>query len=64
MLRLALIGGAAGLAVTVSVMRGVNVGDPALLSAILGTLVVTATAGAALPAWRATRVDPADVLRE
>lgn len=64
MLRLALIGGAAGLAVTASVMRGVRIGDPGLLAAIVGTLVITATAGAALPAWRATRVDPAAVLWE
>ncbi|MEJ2217037.1 MAG: ABC transporter permease [Gemmatimonadota bacterium] len=64
MLRLALIGGGAGLVVTVSVMRGVSIADPTLLAAIAGTLVVTATAGAALPAWRATRVDPAAVLRE
>ncbi|MEJ2678189.1 MAG: hypothetical protein P8174_03830 [Gemmatimonadota bacterium] len=64
MLRLAFIGGAAGLTVTVSVMRGVRVGDPTLLAAILGALILTATAGAALPAWRATHVDPAAVLRE
>lgn len=64
MLRLAFIGGAAGLAVTASVVRGVAIGDPELLAAILGTLMATAAAGAALPAWRATRVDPAAVLRD
>jgi putative ABC transport system permease protein len=37
--------------------------DPATFAVVTIAVVVAATAAAALPAWRATRVDPIEALR-
>jgi predicted permease len=37
--------------------------DPAVFAAVVGLVVVVAAAASLVPAWRATRVDPAEVLR-
>ena len=37
--------------------------DPLVLTATVVLLILTALAAASIPAWRATRIDPADVLR-
>jgi putative ABC transport system permease protein len=47
-----------------SQLYGVHAGDPATIIAVAVLLGVTALVANLLPAWRATRVDPAVVLRE
>ncbi len=37
--------------------------DPLVLAAVVVALMATALAAASIPAWRATRIDPAEVLR-
>jgi predicted permease len=37
--------------------------DPVVFAAVVAILIATALAAASIPAWRATRIDPADVLR-
>ncbi len=37
--------------------------DPLVFAAVIAILISTALAAASIPAWRATRIDPADVLR-
>jgi ABC-type antimicrobial peptide transport system permease subunit len=37
--------------------------DPAVFGAIAGTVLAVATVASLLPAWRATRIHPAEVLR-
>jgi ABC-type lipoprotein release transport system permease subunit len=37
--------------------------DPLVLIAVVATLLIVATLACALPAWRASRVDPASALR-
>jgi len=37
--------------------------DPLVLAAVVVLLILTALAAASIPAWRATRIDPAEVLR-
>lgn len=37
--------------------------DPAVMGAVAGVMLAVAAAAAGLPAWRASRVDPADALR-
>ena len=37
--------------------------DPLVLAAVVVVLILTALAAASIPAWRATRIDPAEVLR-
>jgi len=55
---------AAGLARVVSVaLVGVGPADPVVYAAATGFTVVVALASAAIPAWRALRVDPAVALR-
>ena len=46
-----------------SLLYGVTAADPMAFSAAVGALLVLALAACALPAWRATRVDPIIVLR-
>ena len=53
---------AAGHAVR-SFLFGVKPLDPASLAAAVAVLLLTGTMAAALPAWRATRVDPMEALR-
>jgi putative ABC transport system permease protein len=68
---LALIGIGVGLATAFALSRliesqlyGVHAGDPATMALVAGLLAVTALTANLIPAWRATRVDPAVVLRE
>jgi putative ABC transport system permease protein len=70
-LLLAAIGVAGGLAgafaisrVLSSLLFGVQPTDPATMAAVVGTIAVVATVACALPAWRASRVDPIVVLRD
>jgi predicted permease len=70
-LLLAAVGVAAGLAgafalsrVLSSLLFGVQPTDPATMATVVGTIAVVATVACALPAWRASRVDPIVVLRE
>jgi hypothetical protein len=37
--------------------------DPLVLATVVVPLILTALAAAWIPAWRATRIDPAEVLR-
>ena len=70
-LLLAAVGVAAGLTgafalsrVLSSLLFGVQPTDPATMAAVVGTIAIVATVACALPAWRASRVDPIVVLRE
>jgi putative ABC transport system permease protein len=67
---LALIGVAAGLATFAGVARflagflfGVGPADPLTLSVVACTLLAVAGVASAVPAWRASRIDPLDALR-
>ena len=42
---------------------GIDAGDPATYASVVALLVTVALAAAALPAWRATRIPGAQVLR-
>ena len=60
------IGGAGALAaggLLTRLLFGVRSSDPATFAAVAVVLVAVALAAAALPAWRAARVDPASTLR-
>ncbi|HEX3157323.1 MAG TPA: hypothetical protein VHQ45_02305, partial [Gemmatimonadaceae bacterium] len=46
-----------------SLLHGVSAGDPVILGSAAATLTLVALAAAALPAWRASRVDPVVALR-
>ncbi|HEX3276503.1 MAG TPA: ABC transporter permease [Gemmatimonadales bacterium] len=68
---LALIGIVVGLAAALALSRviasqlyGIHPGDPATMLLVAGLLAVTALTANLIPAWRATRVDPAVILRE
>jgi len=43
---------------------GVQPRDPVTVGGVILVITVTAAAAAALPAWRASRTDPAIVLRD
>jgi predicted permease len=65
------IGSAAGVAATTmlsrplsSLLYGVTASDPAVLSGAVACLFAVAMAAAAIPAWRAARVDPLVALRQ
>jgi hypothetical protein len=61
------LGGAGSIAlqsVVAGQLYGVKPLDPLVLSAVVGTLALVGLAACALPARRATRVDPVTVLRE
>jgi predicted permease len=47
-----------------SLLYGVDARDPATLIGAAGVLVAVATLAGLLPAWRASQIDPAKVLRE
>ena len=66
----ALIGIAAGAIAALAASRtmtklvyGVSAADPLTLIAVTGTLALVALLASLLPAWRASRLDPSDVLR-
>jgi putative ABC transport system permease protein len=68
---LALTGIVVGLGAAVALSRliesqlyGIHAGDPGTMALVAGLLGFTALAANLVPAWRATRVDPAVVLRE
>jgi putative ABC transport system permease protein len=70
-LLLAAIGVAGGLAGAVALSRvlssllfGVQPTDPATMAAVVATITVVAAIACALPAWRASRLDPIVVLRD
>ncbi|MEX0900301.1 MAG: ABC transporter permease [Gammaproteobacteria bacterium] len=67
---LAGIGAMAGLVIAVigarvleSFVFGVSARDPATLTAIIALMLAVAFAASALPAWRATRINPMEALR-
>jgi len=69
--KLVLIGLAAGLALTLALGRllntllfGVSAFDPTVLALVCGLLLLVALAASAVPAWRATRIDPVFALRQ
>jgi predicted permease len=62
-LGLGLAGAVALNRVAASLLFGVRPTDPGTMAAVVGTIVVVAAAACALPAWRASRVDPIVVLR-
>jgi putative ABC transport system permease protein len=47
-----------------SQLYGIHAGDPGTIAGVAALLGLTALAANLIPAWRATRVDPAVVLRE
>jgi putative ABC transport system permease protein len=62
----ACIGIAGGLATTrvlQSELFETQAADPAIFAIVFVVLLATAVAAASIPAWRATRIDPAEVLR-
>lgn len=68
---LAGIGALAGLVIAVvgarvleSFVFGVSARDPATLAAIVALMLIVALTASALPAWRATRVNPMEALRD
>ena len=70
-LRLAALGVGIGVAAALAIGRlgksllfGVRASDPLTLGAVAGLLVVVSLAASLLPAWRATRVDPMEALRD
>ncbi|HYL74561.1 MAG TPA: ABC transporter permease [Bryobacteraceae bacterium] len=56
-------GGLAATRVLQSELFETAAADPVVFGAVFVMLMATAVAAAAIPAWRATRVDPAEVLR-
>ena len=70
-LRLAALGVAIGVAASLAAARllrglifGVSESDPMTLVAVAALLVVVTVAASFVPAWRATRVDPMEALRD
>jgi len=47
-----------------SLLYGLEPRDPVTLATAVVTLAVVGTVAGGLPAWRASRIDPAEVLRE
>lgn len=69
-MKLAAIGGGAGLVIALvatramrSLLYGVSPADPATLLGVVAVLGMVAVAACCVPAWRASRVDPATTLR-
>jgi putative ABC transport system permease protein len=62
-LAVGLIGAAATSRFIASQLHGVGVADPLTVAACLGTLCVASALATLVPAWRASRVDPAESLR-
>jgi predicted permease len=67
---LAVVGVGAGLVAFAGVARflnaflfGVSAADPVTLSAVAATLLIVAGLASAVPAWRASRIDPLEALR-
>ena len=47
-----------------SLLFGTSARDPVVFSVVSGTLVAVSALAAAVPAWRAARVDPMTALRD
>jgi putative ABC transport system permease protein len=62
-LGLGVAGALAGARVIGSLLYGVEPGDPVTMLSVVGLMAVTALVASYWPAWRATRLDPAKVLR-
>lgn len=60
---LGLAGGAAAGAMIRSMLYGTSSFDPLVLAGMVGTLLVTSLAACAVPAFRASRINPTDALR-
>ena len=45
-------------------LHGIAPGDPTTLAVATAVLLIVAVAASALPAWRASRVDPVAAMRE
>jgi putative ABC transport system permease protein len=58
-----LAGGLATTRVLQSELFETQAADPAIFAIVFVLLIATAVAAASIPAWRATRIDPAEVLR-
>lgn len=61
---LGLIAGAAGWRLMKSLLFEVQAGDPLTTVAVAAFLAIVALAASALPAWRATKIEPTTALRE
>jgi ABC-type antimicrobial peptide transport system permease subunit len=46
-----------------AVLFGVQPLDPATFAAVVAVIVLTAASSTAIPAWRATRVNPAAIMK-
>jgi ABC-type lipoprotein release transport system permease subunit len=46
-----------------TLLFGISPGDPATIFMVTGVILITATVACLIPALRATRVNPLDVLR-
>lgn len=62
-LLLGLAGSAASVKLIEAMLYGTRPFDPAVFGAVTGTLLAVATVACAVPAWRASRVDPVQALR-
>ena len=69
-LRPVIIGTIAGVAAGLGAMRVLQSelfetapADPVVFASVVVILLMTAAAAASIPAWRATRIDPAEMLR-
>jgi len=60
---LGIAGGLATTRVLQSELFETQAADPTIFAIVFVVLLATAVAAASIPAWRATRIDPAEVLR-
>lgn len=62
-LALGLAGSAAAAGIIRSLLHGMSAADPLVFVSVVATLLLVAAAACALPAWRASRLDPIQALR-